>query len=496
MPGGSSKIQFVDKILDNVHGFIPVTKAELAIMNTQLFKRLQSIKQLSVANWIFPGSEHTRFIHSLGVMHIADRMAMQLKLPIKQRKILRLAGLLHDIGHYPLSHVCESPYRYDLITFDEANYCQSVNKQVLSDIDTFQIVPPQEYMTDSKGCHHEAVGASIIQKDQEIRKIIMDECGATAIDDICDIIVGKVRKGKDATLVQLIHSELDADGIDYLLRDAAFSGTSFGTFELDQLILNLTLCKYGDNNIVCVKPQGIAAADQYLINKFFSYSQVVYNKHVSNLEWMAEQIVDWMQKGAYSKQGCSFPSKKDFVQSWLSPKNSYTEYLAFTDNYFWSALRDIVENPAVRYLPSFITTFADQLLHHNELEYIDGSEVRIVSDDAEEIKHKLMESSFYTKLSATTDDAFAILQKRTMTKQIPERDFKKKLATIRPNETEKHSLADADAIQKQLMEKRLMECICVLDGGSLHLLCDDPRSLMRKLYNSTLVVMRAFKFPK
>ena len=103
------KIEFEGQILDNVHGFIPYTDAEHKIMETLLFKRLQSIKQLSVVNWVFPGSEHTRFIHSLGVMHIADKMAQSLGLEISERKILRLAGLLHDIGHYPLSHVCESP---------------------------------------------------------------------------------------------------------------------------------------------------------------------------------------------------------------------------------------------------------------------------------------------------------------------------------------------------------------------------------------------------
>lgn len=106
----TNKIKFIGQILDNVHGFIPYTAAEKKIMDTQLFKRLQSIKQLSVVNWVYPGSEHTRFIHSLGVMHIADKIAISLGLDDPDRIILRLAGLLHDIGHYPLSHVCEMPY--------------------------------------------------------------------------------------------------------------------------------------------------------------------------------------------------------------------------------------------------------------------------------------------------------------------------------------------------------------------------------------------------
>lgn len=112
-----NQLDFAGRILDNVHGFIYYTKAEEKIINHLLFKRLQSIKQLSIANWVFPGSEHTRFIHSLGVMYVADKIACQLKLSTNDRKIVRLAGLLHDIGHYPLSHVCEFPYKMNPAAF-------------------------------------------------------------------------------------------------------------------------------------------------------------------------------------------------------------------------------------------------------------------------------------------------------------------------------------------------------------------------------------------
>ena len=104
-------IRFVDKILDNVHGFIEYTAVEKEIIELPVFKRLQSIKQLSLTNWIFPGAEHTRFIHSLGVMYIADQMAIQLNYTGEERQLVRLAGLLHDIGHYPLSHVGEQAYK-------------------------------------------------------------------------------------------------------------------------------------------------------------------------------------------------------------------------------------------------------------------------------------------------------------------------------------------------------------------------------------------------
>ena len=163
-------IEFEGEILDNVHGFIPYTAAEKAIMETQLFKRLQSIKQLSVVNWVFPGSEHTRYIHSLGVMHIADKIAVSLGLTYKERRFLRLAGLLHDIGHYPLSHVCEAPY-YDPMTLEDLpddELCKSINEKLLGKIDSFSIKIKTTLMSKRDGLHHEAIGAHIIRNNKEI----------------------------------------------------------------------------------------------------------------------------------------------------------------------------------------------------------------------------------------------------------------------------------------------------------------------------------------
>lgn len=108
---GEYRLIFTDKILDNVHGFIEFTQVEKELIELPVFKRLQGIKQLGLTNWIFPGAEHTRFIHSLGVMHVADQMAVQLGYDGEKRQLVRLSGLLHDIGHYPLSHVGERAYK-------------------------------------------------------------------------------------------------------------------------------------------------------------------------------------------------------------------------------------------------------------------------------------------------------------------------------------------------------------------------------------------------
>ncbi len=99
----------MNEIRDPVHGFITPSDTELKIINSTLFQRLRRIKQLAMAYLVYPGANHTRFDHSLGVYHIASSMAKKLlsKKDEQERRIVRLAALLHDVGHGPFSHVSE-----------------------------------------------------------------------------------------------------------------------------------------------------------------------------------------------------------------------------------------------------------------------------------------------------------------------------------------------------------------------------------------------------
>ena len=483
------ELVFEGKILDNVHGFIEYTKAEERIMNTMLFKRLQSIKQLSVADWVFPGSEHTRFIHSLGVMYIADKIAIRLGLGLEERKIIRLAGLLHDIGHYPLSHVCEFPYKKALESFPDDTFCREINREVKSKIDKIDYIDVDEYMKQSSGFHHEKIGALVIQHNKEIRDIIINECGNDAPLIIADMITGNISREKTNPLyVQILHSELDADGIDYLMRDAMFSGTSFGSFELDQLIGCMTKREYNGKGILCITPKGIAAADQYFINKFFSYSQVVYNKHICITEWMAEQIVNWMQKNnAY------FP-QQNVLKNWVENEMTADSYIDFTDNYFWSSLQNLLTNPLVATEPQFIRYFCKYLLRHNELEYIDGSEKKYVLQDYRRIKEQIVSSESYKKLDE--DNIIGILLERKMSKEIQQDEFETSLQHKFP-QSEQEKDDDSTFTEEDLNNvrmRRFMECICIDEKDKeLRLLCDDERSLMHTMYKIKLVILRMYK---
>lgn len=330
------KIEFVDRILDPVHGFIDVTQVEKEIIELPIFKRMQSLKQLSLTNWVFPGAEHTRYMHSLGVMYIADLMAINLKdesYNLKyndaQRQLLRLAGLLHDIGHYPLSHVTEYVYNDNLLGEDDT--LLSHNKKIKADIDKLASDNSSltDYMKDrySKPMHHETMGTKVITYNEEIKRIIKKYCPFIKIEDIQDIIVGCVTRNPDiSAMVQLIHSELDADGIDYVMRDATFSGTSYGGFELGLLLRNLVVRKYNGIDIVGVRPKGISVVDQYLISKYFAYTQVIFNRHVAIFDAMAEMF----SKTLIKLDKSSYPGANTLIHH-IEKHGVNDEYLKFTD---------------------------------------------------------------------------------------------------------------------------------------------------------------------
>lgn len=298
---------------------------------------------------------------------------------------------------------------------------------------------------------------------------------------IADIITGNVERAEiDPLLVQILHSELDADGIDYLMRDATFSGTSFGSFEIEQLIRCLTIGDYKGKRILCVTPKGIAAADQYLINKFFSYSQVVFNKHIVISEWMAEQVVNWMQK-----HHAIFPAGNT-LEEWVKNPQADKDYLNFTDNMFWSALEKILSDELSDLVPHYIKVFCEHLLHHEEPAYIKGSECRIVSDCPEKIRDCLQRSDIFEN-SKLMEKQIAILSSRCMSKQVPYERF----ASVAQKK-------NIDAELAELELGRMMECISVKENNtnSPHVLCDDERSLMQKVCDITFAVVRLYEFPQ
>ena len=366
-------IKYVDHILDNIHGHIGLTKVEWEIERTPIFKRLQNLSQLGLVNRIFPCALHNRYTHSIGVMYVADQMSQRMGLNDSERQLLRLTGLLHDIGHYPLSHNVEQAYK---------NYWKNINAASKIDWESNCVIKVPDILhknynaeddyelklSGSSGYHHEVIGATIIKSNRIIREIIEknfityevdsqkflnpffkeqgkdnyseQEIAAitnSVLDDIAGIVVGNIQKEskyfeKYSLFVQLIHSEMDADNIDYLLRDATFSGTTYGILDMGVLINSLRVCKVISPEekpyyIVGIDPKGIGCVEQFFMNRYLAYTQIVHNKYVSILEAMMVHAVEFFLSD--SDSGYTYRD----ILSIAEMKNDNRSYLYFTDNY-------------------------------------------------------------------------------------------------------------------------------------------------------------------
>ncbi len=477
---GNYKIEFVEKVIDSVHGFIPLTEVENEICKLGIFKRSGRIKQLSFANWVFPGAEHTRYTHSLGVMHIIDKMALKLKYTDEKRQILRLAALLHDIGHFPLSHDGEAAYRalekskfYD--NFDIAEEKQIIKNEIdricekVDDIEIYFGNPS------SSKFHHEQVTKEIILNNKEIHNVLNNSNCSEFVNlkDICAIITGDIEcdNYRISDMVQLLNSELDADRIDYMMRDGFFSGTSYGDFGMGLLVDNLTKIKVKGKTVIGIKQQGIASGDQFLLNRVLSYEQVMYNKRVSSLALMARRIMQYSISKGYIK------SNAEVVKNII--ENDFS-YLLFTDVSFWNTVEKIyLEHENGNNIDETIFMFCKNLITNKELKHEAENEV-IFKVTPKFFDKNIKNTKIYKNLE-NLDSNIPVFLTSDITKHKPLEIFEKHIEHLPKEE------------QERLKLNRLMNGITIInDDKTVNLLVDDERSLMSTLYDTKLYLLREY----
>lgn len=236
---------------DPVHDLIALNKTSaqdrllIELIDTAAMQRLRRIRQLGMAFFAYQGAEHSRFTHSLGVMHLATRILQHLskewRITPMQQLAVRCAALLHDIGHGPFSHVFE---------------------QV-------------------SGVPHEQWTENILLDSRSDVRRILSSYSQRLPRAIVDIMR---RRSHPPFLSQIITSQLDADRFDYLLRDSLMTGVKYGIYDLERLIQVLRLDHRGHR--IVIAPNGIAPVEKYLQARFHMYTQVYLHKTVRAAEGM------------------------------------------------------------------------------------------------------------------------------------------------------------------------------------------------------------------
>ncbi len=247
-------MKFSMEINDPIHGFIGVTETEEKIINSLPYQRLRRIKQLSGGHFVYPTAEHTRFGHCIGVMYLAGlsgrRLLNRLGLGDKKLQEVRIAGLLHDIGHGPFSHVFE------------------------------------EVLLEKREMNHEDVTEWIILKS-ELGDLL--EADGISKKRIGDLVRGRQKTKKDKVIAGIVAGQIDSDKMDYLIRDSFYCGVNYGLVDIHRLIDSIEISK--DYHIQFdIAARG--ALESFLVARYEMFLNVYYHKTVRSVEVMLVKLIE------------------------------------------------------------------------------------------------------------------------------------------------------------------------------------------------------------
>ncbi|MCA1817223.1 MAG: HD domain-containing protein [Acidobacteria bacterium] len=222
----------------------------ISLVDAPEFQRLRRIKQLGLALFTYQGAEHSRFTHSLGVLHlitrVLDKLSESYQIDEEDRAAARAAALLHDIGHGSFSHVFE---------------------HVL-------------------GFHHETwTVRAVLDESTEINQVLRDYSPRLP-QRVAEIIEGKFRP---AFLAQLVSSQLDCDRMDYLLRDSLMTGAKYGIFDLEWIINALAVDEEHDR--LYVTARGLYAVEEYLQARYYMFRQVYFHRTLRSAEVVLRAVL-------------------------------------------------------------------------------------------------------------------------------------------------------------------------------------------------------------
>ena len=334
---------------DPVHSYIHINyEVVWNCLDSKEFQRLRRIRQLGGDFQVYPTAEHSRFSHSLGVYEIVRRIVTEIKslsveLSEYDKICVMLAGLLHDVGHGPFSHAFEHVTKHS----------------------------------------HEDYTAKIILGETELNQVLA-EVSPRLPEDIVSIIE---HNHPNDILNQIISGQLDADRMDYLLRDSYFSATSYGQFDLERILRTMRVRKIDENKkALVVKYTGIHSVEDYIMARYQMYWQVYYHPVARSYEAVFIQLFNRL-KDIFKENKEYFSDMKVLIPFLEKNIVSVEEYFKLDENsllYCCSLIQDKDDEIAA--------DLARRLQNRRLFEYVDYSEENLA-----QIKNMLKEQNLDEK---------------------------------------------------------------------------------------------------
>ena len=277
------------RIRDPIHGSIVVSDQETRVIDSRAFQRLRHVRQLGFGDLAFPGATHTRNAHSLGAMHVASRLfdavtsRSELSAATRERlrAAVRLAVLCHDIGHMPLSHASESiaPLRR-----------------------TLKLPAWLDGAPDEQASHEDFTARLLV--DSELTKIIDEAYAPFGITGAltASLVSGRtppgslnfIENGIDwaPVLRAMVSGELDADRMDYLLRDSFYTGVNYGRYDLEWILQNLSAVERDGKAVLALSKAAVFAFEDFLLSRYHMFLSVYLHHTSVSFDWMLKRYYE------------------------------------------------------------------------------------------------------------------------------------------------------------------------------------------------------------
>lgn len=273
------------EVRDPVHGLISFNPREWAVVDTKAFQRLRGVQQLALTHLVYSGARHSRFEHCMGAAHVAGRLATGLNdqqgsdLDVDR---VRMAALVHDIGHGPFSHVSE---------------------------EVFEDLSGDEHV-------HEKISAAIVRHDPAVAKAIGTDDAAW----IADLLAGEGHARRRSVERDIVAGPADIDKLDYLLRDSHFCGVNYGRYDLDKMVETARSVSAGGETYLGFHQDGIYALEEMLLARYHMHRQVYGHKTRVGIDRMLVRSMKLgVEEGLLPRAVFCPPAKLDkkFVKEYL-----------------------------------------------------------------------------------------------------------------------------------------------------------------------------------